>query len=81
MTVTIAISPELEARIAERAAAKGITLEEYAHEVLERDLDTPTLRDLFAPVRKQIKAAALTDEELSTQIKEAVAEVRARPRG
>lgn len=34
-----------------------------------------------APVRKQIKAAGVTDEELTAQIEEAVAEVRTRPRG
>jgi len=81
MTVTITIPLELEDKIAERAAAKGVTLEEYAQEVLERDAEMPTLRELFAPVRDQIKAAGVTDEELSAQIEEAVSEVRARPRG
>ncbi|MEK6321990.1 MAG: hypothetical protein AABN33_09935 [Acidobacteriota bacterium] len=81
MTVTITIPAELEAKIAERAAAKGVTLEEYAREVLERDAEIPSLRELFAPVREQIKAAGVTDEELTAQIEEAVAEVRTRPRG
>jgi hypothetical protein len=49
--------------------------------VLERDAEMPTLRELFAPVREQIKAAGVTDEELTAQIEEAVAEVRTRPRG
>ena len=81
MTVTITIPPELEAKIAERAATKGVTLEQYAQEVLERDAEMPTLRELFAPVRDQIKAAGVTDEELAMQIEEAVTEVRTRPRG
>jgi hypothetical protein len=81
MTVTITIPAELEAKITERAAAKGVSLEEYAQEVLERDAEMLTLRELFAPVRDQIKAAGVTDEELAMQIEEAVIEVRTRPRG
>jgi hypothetical protein len=81
MTLTITIPAELEAKIAERAATKGVTLEEYAQEVLERDAEMLTLRELFAPVRDQIKTAGVTDEELSMQIEEAVTEVRTRPRG
>lgn len=81
MTVTIIIPAELEAKIAERAAAKGVTLEEYAQDVLERDAEMPTPRELFAPVRDQIKASGVTDEELAIQIEEAVTEVRTRPRG
>lgn len=81
MTVTISIPPELEAKIAERAAKKGVTLEEYAREVLERDVETPTLRDLFAPVREQIRVAGVTDDELTAQIEDAVADLRTRSRG
>ena len=81
MTVTITITDELKAKIAERAAAKGVTLEEYAQEVLERYVETLTLREIFVPVRDQIKASCSTDEELATQIEETVTEVRTRPRG
>ena len=81
MTVTITIPPEIEAKITERAAAKGVSLEEYAQDVLQRDAEMPALRELFAPVRDQIKASGVTDDELAMQIEEAVAEVRTRPRG
>ena len=75
MTLTITIPAELKAKIAERAATKGVTIEEYAQEVLERDAEILTLRELFAPVRDQIKTAGVTDEELSRQTEEAVTEV------
>lgn len=81
MTVTISIPPELEAKITERAAAKGVSLEEYAKEVLKRDVEMPALRELFAPVRDQIKASGVTDDELVMQIEEALTEVRTRSRG
>jgi hypothetical protein len=80
MTVTITIPAELEAKIAERAAARGGSLGEYAREVLERDAEMPTLRELFAPVREQIKASGTTDAELTSQIEAAVDEVRKRRR-
>jgi plasmid stability protein len=81
MSATITIPTELEVKIAVRAAALGLSVEEYAREVLERDVAAPTLRELFAPVREQIKASGATDEELATQIEAAVAEVRERHRG
>lgn len=81
MTLTITIPDELKARITEQAAAKGVTLNEYTQEALEHYAETPTLRELFAPVRDQIKAANVADDELATQIEEAVAEVRTQFRG
>ncbi len=80
MTVTITIPADLEAKISERAAARGVTLGEYAREVLERDAEMPMLRELFAPVREQIKATGTADDELTSQIEDAVAEVRKRRR-
>lgn len=81
MTVTVTIPAELKAKIAELAAAKGVTLEEYAQEVLERYVETLTLREIFVPVREQIKASGATDEDVAMQIEQAVTEVRTRPRG
>lgn len=81
MTATINIPVELDAKIAERAAARSVTLEEYAQDVLARDAEMLTLRELFAPVRDQIKAAGVTDEERAMQIEQAVTEVRTRRRG
>lgn len=68
MTVTITISDDLKAKIAELAAARGVTLEEYSQDILERYVEMLTLREIFVPVRDQIKTAGVTDEELATQI-------------
>jgi hypothetical protein len=40
----------------------------------------PSLRDLFAEVRAEIKASGITDEELGQEIDAAVKEVRTRRR-
>lgn len=81
MSTTITIPTELEVRIAARAAAKGVSVEEYACEVLARDIDAPSLRELFAPVREQIRSEGTSREELAAQIETAVAEVSERRRG
>jgi hypothetical protein len=80
MPVTICITDELGEIIARRAEARGLALEEYAREVLERDANAPTLRELFAPVREEIKTAGTSDEQLASQIEEALSEVRPRRR-
>ncbi len=80
MSATITIPTDLETKMAARADALGLTLEQYTREVLERDVKTPTLRELFAPVREEIKASGTTDEELQKQIEASVKEARQRRR-
>ena len=64
MSVTITIPPELEAKIARRAALKGMPLEEYARVVLEQDATMLTMRELFAPVRQQVAGSGVSEQEL-----------------
>ena len=64
MSVTITIPPELEAKIAQRAALKGMPLEEYARAVLEQDATMLTMRELFAPVRQQVAESGVSEQEL-----------------
>lgn len=78
MTLTITLPQELEEKVAKRAAEKGLPIEEYARQVLEKDVELVMLRELFAPVRAQIEATGTTDEDLDKFISEAVSEVRAR---
>ncbi|HEY6331169.1 MAG TPA: hypothetical protein VI756_17715 [Blastocatellia bacterium] len=80
MPVLIRITDELGEMVGRRAAARGLALQEYVREVLERDANIPTLRDLLAPTREEVKAASTGDEELGAQIEEALSEVRARRR-
>jgi len=70
LTITINLQPETERGLLARAQAKGVSLADFAEEVLAREaeIDPPTqspasnaknLYDLFAPVR-----GLLTDEEV-----------------
>ncbi len=76
MSTTITIPPDLEERIAGRAASEGKNVEQFALETLERAVQTPALRELFADVREQVRASHVPEEELDTRIETAVTEVR-----
>jgi hypothetical protein len=80
MSTTITIPTELEKKIAERAAIQGKDLEQFALEALERAADTPSLRELFADVRDELRSNAVTDDELDLKVESAVKEVRKRRR-
>jgi hypothetical protein len=76
MGTTITIPTELEKKIAGRAVAEGKDVTQFAIEVLERAVETPSLRQLFADVREQVRTSDASEEELDTQIEAAVKEVR-----
>jgi energy-converting hydrogenase A subunit M len=76
MSTTITIPTELEEKIAGRAASQGKDVEEFALEALSRAVDMPSLRELFADVREQARAAKVPEEELDNRIETAVKEVR-----
>jgi hypothetical protein len=74
MTLKINISTELEARLKREASEKGVDEEEYARQLIEKNLATmPPIRDqatldLFAKWKKEGKAS--TPEELALAEKE-----------
>jgi hypothetical protein len=76
MSTTITIPTELEKRIAGRAATEGKDVTQFDIEVLERAVGRPSLRELFADIREQVRASDVSDQELDTRIETAVKEVR-----
>jgi len=51
-------------------------VEQFALEALERAAETPSLRELFADVREEIRSSGVSEEELDARIKSGVKEVR-----
>ena len=76
MSTTITIPTDLERKIAGRAATQGKGVEQFALEALERAAETPSLRELFADVREEIRASDIAEEELDARIESSVDEVR-----
>ncbi len=75
-TLTLELPLETQTKLEERATKSGQDLQRYVLSLIHRDLDTPTLRELFAPVREQIQASGVTDEALEKEIASALSEVR-----
>ncbi len=72
MTITIDIAPEKEKKLVERAKSSGQSdVAEYVQNLIDRDLElSPSLRELFAPVRDDIKASGMSDAELDGLLEE-----------
>lgn len=74
-TTTIEISglpATIIEKLGERAEKIGATTPEYVRYLIEEDLVSPmSLRVLYAPVREQIVADGISDEELDTLLDEA----------
>ncbi len=63
-------------KLGERAEKIGATTPDYVRYLIEEDLvSTMSLRVLYAPVREQIKADDISDEELDALLEEAREEV------
>lgn len=64
MTLSLNIPPEVEAKLRERAAASGEPVDVYASKVLAEAVTTPTIDELLAPVREQVAASGMSEDEL-----------------
>jgi hypothetical protein len=63
-------------KLEKRAEKVGATASEYVRYLIEEDVDSPiSLRVLYAPVRDQIKADCLSDDELDLLLEGAREEV------
>ena len=80
MSATITLPAELEGLLAKKAAARGVNVEEFAVDVLNRAARRPTVSEVFADVRADFVASGMTEEELGQLIEQALLEVRAERR-
>lgn len=72
MEITISIPPEVQQRLLQRAGENKQDLADYVEKLIEKDLSSPTsLRDLYAPVRRQIEKSGISDDKLDTLLEQA----------
>jgi len=71
MTLVIPVSPEVESKLRERAAAEGKDPAAYASKIIEQAVARPSLDELLAPLRREFAASGATDDELVGQISQA----------
>jgi hypothetical protein len=60
----IPLPPDVEARLRERAKARGEDVSALAARLLEDALSTATVDELLAPFRRQVADSGISDDEL-----------------
>ena len=66
MTLQIDLSPELEAKLRERAAAAGKDAATFALEAVREKLSEPqTFAEILAPVHEEFRERGLTEEAMT----------------
>ncbi|MBI3653417.1 MAG: hypothetical protein HY231_20495 [Acidobacteria bacterium] len=71
MDVTISIPPDIEGKLVERAKSSGYATEDYITQLIVKDISRKSLRDIFAPVREEIAASGISEDELDALLVEA----------
>ncbi len=71
MTLSITLTPDLEARLKRRAVARGFTeIADYAKKIIEDDVNqTRTLDEIFAPFREHTEN--FSEDEIGGLVKRA----------
>lgn len=90
MSLTITLPPETEKKLREYAEQAGQTAEGFVRQLVEREvlhangspaLEAPavskrrTFDEIFAPLRQEVAASGITDEELDSLLEQAREEV------
>jgi hypothetical protein len=80
--VTLRLSRDAEAKLADRAAASGLPLPAYLSTLVESLVESPrTLAEISGPVYQRFLDSGTTDEQLSEELEAAKHEMRAGRRG
>lgn len=70
--VTLRLSKDAEAKLAERAAASGLPLPDYLSTLVESLAAAPrTLAEISGPVHQRFLKSGTTDEQLSDELEQA----------
>lgn len=70
MSLTITLPTELEAQVQVAAARVGCNIEEYVIGAVKSAVTRLSLDEILAPVRAQFAASGMTEEELTSLVKE-----------
>ncbi len=64
MTLSVAISPDVEAKLRERAQAFGRDVAQYAADLISQGVTAPTFDELLGPVRQDFAQSGMTPDEI-----------------
>ena len=78
MDITIRISDEAAAALAERASSAGASLADYAADIVERTATAPrrTLREISGPLGEDFRRSGMSEGELGELLEDVKHEAR-----
>ncbi len=76
MTLTVAISPDIEAKLRERAQAFGRDVAQYAADLIRQGVTAPTFDELLEPVRQDFARSGMTPDEIDAFGRDLIEKVR-----
>jgi hypothetical protein len=77
MTLTIQLSADTEKWLATRAAAAGTTPEGFVSGLIAREKSGgKTFAEIFAPVRDEVAASGMTEDEVAEFLEQELADMR-----
>ena len=68
MDITIAVSPEVENILAQKAAAQGKDIKAFVENLIATQALRPSLEEILAPVRQDFAVSGLTEAELDALV-------------
>jgi hypothetical protein len=77
MSITISLSPEVEASLKSRAAAAGQDVAAYTAKILESIAHPRSLVELSGPVQRRFIESGATEEQLGEELERAKHDMRA----
>jgi hypothetical protein len=77
MSITISLSPEVEANLKSRAAAVGQDVAAYTAKILESIARPRSLEELSGPVQGRFIESGQTEEQLGEELERAKHDMRA----
>ena len=81
MTLSLSISPDVEAKLKAKATAAGVDVATYAARELERSVSLARdLREISGPAYKEFLASGMSDDELGDLLEDAKHAMRAERR-
>jgi hypothetical protein len=63
--LTVKLPPDVEQKLARRAAAAGEPVESLASRLLAEAVNAPTIDEILAPVRQRVAASGMTEDQLA----------------
>jgi hypothetical protein len=64
MAITIPLTSETEERLMLSAQARGVTVADFAKDLLERAAYRPTIDQILSPIRAEFAQTQMTNEDL-----------------